>query len=355
MFKSVIRELGVGAVSIIVIVIAVGVLYNSAIWAHDSMYKALVTDNKVEVVDVNISIPQGSSTETIANILKENELIGSVFTFRMMAKLNGFDSKFQYGDFSLSTGMGDEEIMKRLATEGEKRATLKFTIPEGYTVEQIGKKLAKENICSYSEFLAAVEDADSYGYDFIQYIPKREQLRLQGYLFPATYEIYEGATAKEIVSKMLAKFDQVFKEEYYAKLDMLGITFDEAIAMASIIEREVRVPEERPMVAGVIYNRLEIHMNLEMCSTVMYALGKTRSRLSYADLEIDSPYNTYRNPGLPIGPIANPGEEAIKAVFNPTDHDYLFFVLVDDEVGKHEFNTTLGGHEAAKARYNQKF
>ncbi len=151
------------------------------------------------------------------------------------------------------------------------------------------------------------------------------------------------------------KFDDVFTQEYYDQAEELGYTVDEIITIASMIEKEVRVAEERPKVAGVIYNRLNIDMNLQMCSTIMYALEIPRDRLLYRDLEIESPYNTYRNPGLPIGPIANPGAAAIEASLYPESHNYLYFVLKDPETGAHEFNATLDDHNAAKNKYNQKF
>jgi UPF0755 protein len=249
--------------------------------------------------------------------------------------------------------MTEEEIMEILKTEGFKRETITFTIPEGFTVDQIASRLAEEGICSASDFKDAVYNAD-YGYKFIEGIPERN-LELQGYLFPDTYEIYLDATPEQIVSAMLNRFNEVFKDEYYDRADALGLTVDEIITIASIIEREVRVPEERRTVSGVIYNRLEIDMKLEMCSTVMYVLDKPQDRLLYSDLRIDSPYNTYMYSGLPVGPIANPGEESIIAALYPEDNDYLFFVLKDPETGAHDFNQTLQQHNAAKQEYNTDF
>lgn len=306
------------------------------------------------VVNVDLVIPEGSSTETIANILKESDLIGNTLYFRIMAKFSGNDGMFQYGNYTFNTGMDEDDIMKMLLTEGEKRETVTFTIPEGLTVAQVAQKLGAEGVCNAQDFLDAVYEA-SFGYQFIQQIPVDRNIKLQGYLFPDTYEVYKDSTAKDIVSTMLKQFDTVFKPEYYVQAEKLGYSMDEIITIASIIEREVKVDTERATVAGVIYNRLEIDMKLEMCSTVMYALDVPKERLLLTDLQTESPYNTYLYGGLPIGPIANPGEASIIAALYPEENDYLFFVLVDDLTGAHEFNTSLDSHNAAKKKHNEKF
>lgn len=307
----------------------------------------------MDVINVDVTIPKGASTETIANILKDKDLVGSALYFRIMAKISGDDGKFQYGDYTFNTGMDEDEIMKMLLTQGEKKETMSFTIPEGYTAQQIADKLETEGICKADDFLEVVYDA-GFGYKFIDGIPVRN-IKLQGYLFPSTYEVYQDATAKDIVSTMLQQFDEIFIDKYYDRAEELGYTVDEIITIASIIEREVKVDEERAKVAGVIYNRLDVDMKLEMCSTVMYALDKPKDRLLYSDLETESPYNTYLYEGLPVGPIANPGEASIIAALYPEKSDYLFFVLVDEETGAHEFNQTLDAHNAAKDKYDEKF
>jgi len=310
-----------------------------------------------EIVSVEITIPQGASTKTIAEILKDHNLIQSALYFRIQAKMSDNDGKFQFGNYTLNTGMNEEEIMNALLTDGQKRETIKFTIPEGYTIQQIADKLEAEGIADADEFMNVTQNSQ-FGYKFLENVPERNT-HLQGYLFPDTYEIFKDATAEDIVIKMLDRFDQIFKDEYYTRAEELGLSVDEVITMASIIEKEVRVDSERKTVAGVIYNRLDIGMKLEMCSTVIYALDKpkdfNKNKLLYADLETDSPYNTYMYPGLPIGPISNPGEASIVAALYPEEHDYLFFVLVNEETGEHEFNQTLDEHNAAKNQYNQEY
>jgi len=355
MINNILKEIINYIVKFIVIIVAVVIIYQGALWAYDSAYELMAKEPEENRTIINkfVEIPQGSNTETIGNILKDEGLISNVVYFRILAKIKGLDVTFQYGDYTFNTGMNDEEIMEILATEGEKREVTSFTIPEGFSLEQIADRLAARGIVTKSEFLSAVENG-KYGYKFLDYIPDRN-LKLQGYLFPATYEIYTDATAEDIVSTMLEKFDQVFKDEYYAIIEKNDMTLDEIITIASIIEKEVKVPVERPLVSGVIYNRLDINMSLQMCSTVMYVLDVPRDRILYRDLEIDSPYNTYKNPGLPIGPIANPGEASIIAAVYPDDNNYLYFVLTDPEVGSHEFNVTLDAHNAAKNKFNQDF
>jgi len=355
MINNILKEIISYALKFIVIIVAVVVVYQAALWSYNSAYELIAKEPEEDqtIINVDINIPKGSNTETIGNILKENGLINNVVYFRIVSKLKGLDSTFQFGDYTFNTGMSEEEIMEIIATQGEKREVVTFTIPEGFSLEQIADRLSARSICTKSEFMSAVENG-RYGYKFLDYIPERN-LKLQGYLFPATYEVYADATAEDIVSTMLEKFDQIFKDEYYTQLEKNNISLDEVVTIASIIEKEVKVSEERPLVSGIIYNRLEINMNLQMCSTVMYVLDVDRNRILYSDLEIDSPYNTYRYPGLPIGPIANPGEASLIAAIYPDDNNYLYFVLTDPVAGSHEFNTTLDEHNAAKNKYKQDF
>lgn len=355
MVNKILKEVFTTLLKIVVIIFVFASIYKGATWAYASAYDVMAkspNENKT-IMNVDVSIPRGASTETIANILDDKGLISNALYFRIVSKFNGYDGQFQYGDYVFNTGMNEEDIMKILVTEGAKRETVKFTIPEGYTIVQIAKKLEDEGVCTSKDFMTAIADVD-YGYKFISEIPERN-LRLQGYLFPSTYEIYKDSTAQDVVSTMLKQFDYVFKDEYYTRAQELGYTVDQIISIASIIEKEVKVPEERAKVAGVIYNRLNINMNLQMCSTVMYVLDKPREKLFYKDLEIESPYNTYKYAGLPLGPIANPGEASIKAALYPEENDYLYFVLIDPIEGRHEFNTSLDAHNSAKSKYKQEF
>ncbi len=347
------------AIKIAVIVIAIVLIVNGGKWAYAQAYDLMVrTPSADEVVrNVSVTIPQGSNTEDIAQILNENGLIDSVMYFRIMARLEGYDSQFQYGDYTFSTAQSEEDMMEILRTEGAKRETKTFTIVEGLTLAEVASSLVQQGMVESTSAFYSALDNTNWGYKFLETIPDSEdrKVKYQGYLAPNTYEVYEDATAVDIIATMFDQMDKIWTEEYYERAEALGMTVDEIITMASIIEREVVSPAEQAVVSGIIYNRLDINMPLQMCSTIMYVLEVPRDRLYYADLEVESPYNTYLHAGLPIGPIANPGAAAIEAALYPDTNEYLYFVLKDDGSGTHEFNSTLQGHNSDKEKYVNTF
>jgi UPF0755 protein len=178
---------------------------------------------------------------------------------------------------------------------------------------------------------------------------------LEGYLFPDTYFLPANPTPNDLINRMLNRFIEVFDYEMEERAAELGLTIDQVIIKASIIEKEIRVPHERALCSAIIYNRLRQNRLLEMCSTIIYVLDVPRDRLFFSDLDIVSPYNTYRNPGLPIGPISNPGRAAIHAALYPANVDYLFMVLMDENTGEHFFSNNLNDHNRAKERYGRDF
>lgn len=228
---------------------------------------------------------------------------------------------------------------------------IKVTIPEGYTVNQIADALLKkEVISSKEEFLNEINNGDFSSYKFVNAIPKDRKVKLEGYLYPDTYEFKKDISNKEIISKML----DGFKENAYYMVkqgaEELAISEDDIVKMASVVEKEARSDEERPIIAGVFYNRINNDMKLQSCATVLYALGKHKDKLYNKDLEVDSPYNTYKNAGLPIGPIASPGIKSIRAAANPAKHDYIYFVLQNN--GKHFFTKDYNEFLKAKKASN---
>lgn len=358
MISKVFGEIIQLVVKIIIIILAVTVLIKGSQWAYTQAYELMSkTPSANQMIrNVAIVIPEGSSTDKIANILEEKGLIDSILYFKIISKLSGYDGRFQYGDYTFSTGMGEEDMMKMLLTEGAKRATMTFTIIEGLTIAEIASSLSEQGMCSESEFYSAL-DGTNWGYKFLESVPdsSARKIKYQGYLFPSTYEVYENATAIDIISAMFDQMDYIMTDAYYEKAESMDMSIDEIITIASIIEKEVVVPTEQAIVSGVIYNRLEIDMELQMCSTVMYILDKRRDRLLYSDLKIVSPYNTYLTSGLPVGPIASPGAGAIHAALYPDDNDYLYFVLKDDESSSHSFNSNYEGHVKDKAKYTEIF
>lgn len=359
MLSKIFGELFQLVVKVVVVILAVVILMNGSKWAYEQAYAMMVrTPSATEQVrNVNITIPQGSSTETIAEILQESGLIDSTLYFRVISRLEGYDGEFQYGDYTFSTAQSEEEMMEILRTEGAKRATKQFTIIEGLTLNEVATSLVQQGMVASEKDFFDTLDGTNWGYKFLEDIPDLadRKVKYQGYLLPETYEVYEDATTRDIIATMFDQMDQLWTEAYYAQAERLGMNVDEVLTVASIIEKEVVSPAEQSVVSGVIYNRLDISMPLQMCSTIMYVLEVPRDRLFYADLEIESPYNTYINPGLPVGPIANPGSSAIHAALYPEGNDYLYFVLKDDGSQTHEFNSTLKDHNQDKAKYVNTF
>lgn len=286
---------------------------------------------------LTIEIPDGAGASVVSELLHENGAVKYPTVFRLCSRLGNFDGQYKPGPVTLHNGMSYLSILELLISE---RNIVKVVIPEGYTIRQIAETVAASGLCSADEFYAVL-DASLYDYRFLKDIPEREN-RLEGYLFPATYEFFPGASAQEIADSMLKRFDEVFTDEYYKRAEEVNVTVDEVITMASIVERETNADGERAKVAGVFYNRINENMPLQSCATVQYILGVNKPVLSESDTQIDSPYNTYKNPGLPVGPIASPGEECIKAALWPEKTDAFYFLLGTD--GEHIFSKTYEEH-----------
>ncbi len=297
---------------------------------------------------VIVTIPEGASTADIADILKENKLIKSAFSFRLSSKMNGFDGTYQQGIYEVDKGLNATQIMELLQT-GIVFNDIKFTVPEGYNTQQIAAKAEETGICTAEEFIEAC-NTGTYEFDFLKDIPDRE-FKLEGYLFPDTYYMKEETTATELIQNMLSRFDQMYTKEYQDVVASGGYTLDQLVTMASIIEKEIKVEEERPRAAGVIYNRLEEKMPLQMDATVLYAMGIVKEDISTVDLQYDSPYNTYQVSGLPIGPISNPGELSFQAALYPEENNYIYYVVEAKGKDNHVFCETYEEFLKAKEKY----
>lgn len=296
-----------------------------------------------------VSIPAGASSQKIGEILAGSGLIRNQLAFRIYSKYAGLAGKLQAGDYSLNTNMSVPEIISRIS--GGEVDTLTFTIPEGYNLKQIIDTLADKGLVDRGKFTELLARGN-FKYDFLQGIPQGEK-RLEGYLFPDTYRINKGTSEEEIINMMLARFAREITPEFRQKAAALGLTPHQAVTLASIIEREAAKDEERPKVAAVFLNRMKKGMKLESCATVQYALGTNKTRLLYKDLQVASPYNTYKFKGLPPGPIAAPGQASLLAAVNPASVEYLFFVVSED--GEHAFSKTLAEHNRKKAKYISRF
>lgn len=289
-------------------------------------------------VTVAVTVPQGTTAQDIAAMLEAKGLIGNRAVWVLAASRDGYAERFQAGDYTLSPAMSGLEIMEAL-THGTV-ATVSVTIPEGFTVAQIARRVAQETgLCTATELKAVSEDPERWP---ALSIPRPPRDSLEGYLYPDTYAIDRDATPEEIVAQMVARLETAL-EPHMAAIEASGMTLHEIITLASIVEREMRVPEERPIGAQVFLRRLREGRRLESCATVQYVLPEPKDVLSEADTRIDSPYNTYLHAGLPPGPIGSPGLPCIEAVLYPADTDYLFFRTQGSE-GRHRFSRTLAEH-----------
>ncbi|MBP7494131.1 MAG: endolytic transglycosylase MltG [Spirochaetales bacterium] len=306
-----------------------------------------VTEEK----QVEFSVAKGESLNSIAERLEQSGIIRSKYFLIGISKWKGTERAYQAGYYLLPLGKTTLYIHDFLTTGSQ--TLFKVTIPEGWTCSRIGRLLESKGIVSSRDFLEASQSPEllkRYG------IPS---VHVEGYLFPETYLFPKEYSALKVIEAMVETFFQrisriqgkgnsLTDEELYAK-----------VTLASIVEREYRDAEEAPIIASVFINRLKARMPLGSCATVEYVLTEQLGRphpdvLTYEDLEVSSPYNTYTHLGLPPGPICNPGETALHAAFYPAETDYRYFVLRDPEAGKHFFSRTLQEHMKAKVLYLKK-
>jgi UPF0755 protein len=304
-----------------------------------------VTDNRL----ITVEIPPGTSAAAIAEILEEAGLVRSSNAFLSYCKQNNLDTSLKAGIYTLSPSQSIQTIAEIIIRGPDTQ--VRITIPEGYTVEQIGQLLVAREIVTELSW----RDALNLPYPDFPFLPPSaaQGSRLEGYLFPDTYFLSSFSTASQVVEMMLRRFQDIWENEGLAEdLAQSGMTRHEIVTIASMIEREAMLIREMPRIAGVIYNRLAINMLLQIDATIIFALQEHREVVLWRDLEVDSPYNTYRNLGLPPGPIANPGLAALRAALNPEDHQYLYYVAVGD--GSHEFNRTFDRHLEAQRRFESR-
>jgi UPF0755 protein len=295
---------------------------------------------------VQVEIAEGSSTAEIAEELAGIGVVDNANMFRLRATQTGLDSELRHGVYDLYTGMEYEEVLETLAA-GPPIDYVTVTIPEGFTLEQMAVRLEEQAGLSSAEFMTVTsEQAGRFDHDFLRFNPTDS---LEGYLFPKTYRIAEGTTVDEMVNIMLDQFERETGDIDLTYVTQLGLTPHDWVTVASMIEREVRVPDERPLVSSVIYNRLVRDMRLEIDATIEYILPGTRPRLLNSHLEIDSPYNTYMYKGLPPTPIASPGLAALEAAAEPAATNYLYYVLTSPD-GAHTFTETYDEFLEAKER-----
>lgn len=302
--------------------------------------------------EVRVSIPQGAGSVQIARELETKGLIknSSIFTYYLKVKKQG--SRLQAGEYDMKPGLTFDEMIEKL-NKGEtvKEEVIRITIPEGYTVDQIASKLSEQTPWDKDVFLKLADapvglTEDTAAND----IPDNKNLkhRLEGYLFPETYEFKKGSTEQEFIERTLEQLDKklaTLPPDWKDKLKERGLSVHQMLTIASLIEREVVQDEERALVSGVIQNRLKKNMPLQIDATVQYLFDKSKERLLEKDLQIQSPYNTYLNTGLPPGPIASPSLASMKAAIYPQETKYLFYVTKKDGTKGHLFAETFEEHK----------
>ena len=319
----------------VVAVIGVSILLACLLWIAANDVLAL---NKPEK-EVTITITDEDSFGDVADKLKEEGLIEYKFLFNLFATFTGGKDQVRMGTYTLNTDMDYRALLSGMSLNSSTRGTVTLTIPEGYTVDQIFQLLEDNGVSTVEELEEQAADHD-YAFSFLQDIPLGDPQRLEGYLYPDTYEFNTPHSALYAINKLLVNFDAKFTDEMRTQVEESGYTIHEILTIASLIERETDGEDQR-QIASVIYNRLnnpnsETAGYLQIDATLVYINGGNTP--TGADREIDSPYNTYLYKGLPPGPIANPGMEAIQAVMNPEDTNYFYYALGDD--GQHHFFQT---------------
>ena len=277
-------------------------------------------------------------------MLERQGIITGVKRFRLLAWLRNDEKEIKAGDYTFTTGMRPSAVLDKLV-EGRYK-TISVTIPEGFTVVQIAEVLQEKGLGEREDFLKYASDPG-----FIHALGIKGD-SLEGFLFPDTYKVRKGVAEDLILREMVRRFNEVFTDEHTQRLGQLGLSREEVVTLASIIEKETSDPSERYLIAAVFHNRLKKGMLLQSDPTVIYGLKDFNGNLTKDDLKTRTPYNTYIIRGLPPQPIANPGEESIKAALYPSPEPYLYFVSKNN--GTHHFSTTLKEHNRAVDRYQRK-
>ncbi|MFW6147791.1 MAG: endolytic transglycosylase MltG [Thermodesulfobacteriota bacterium] len=287
-------------------------------------------------------VEKGSGLRSIAAQLEERGLIKSKYLFMLWAYMKGCARDIQAGEYSFNQSLAPVQILG-LLTSGKVK-TYSFTIPEGLTSKEIADLLEERDLVNKRDFISLISDKDlvaSYHVDGPS---------LEGYLFPDTYVIRKDMEPHDLIGLMVNRFWEVFNSLIEEKKPEMPVR--DIVILASIVEKETGLAEERPLIAAVFLNRLKKKMRLESDPTVIYGLENFQGNLTRKNLQASTPYNTYVQHGLPPGPIANSGREALKAVINPAETDYLYFVSKND--GSHHFSATLKEHNRAVYTYQKK-
>jgi UPF0755 protein len=320
------------------------VLVLASTWLVGDMLHFARTPASSEPAEVVVEVPVGMSVTALSELLHGQGLVRSAEKFRWLVRFKGAARQIKAGEYQLSTGLRPGELLNKI-TRGEVRLH-QITFPEGYTLKQIAELLEASKLVNAESFIAAATDPP-----FIHSLGI-EATSLEGYLFPDTYRFARGLPVETMLRSFVTMFNHHFGPVQEEQARNLGFTRHQVVILASVVEKETAVAEERPLIAGVFLNRLRKRVRLQSDPTVIYGLRNFDGNLTRAHLQKDTPYNTYTRRGLPIGPICNPGAASIQAVLNPTSTPYLYFVAKKD--GTHHFSTNLVEHNTAVLRYQKR-
>lgn len=342
-------------------VLAVAVLLAVAVWRCADDVLSLTKED----AEITVSIPDGATISQIAGELKSKGLVRYETLFKFYCWASHAEKTIEPGTYTLNSRYDYHALVSNMIEASPDRAVVEVTIPEGYECEDIFRLLEADGVCSYQD-LADTAASYEFAYDFLQEIPYGSENRLEGYLFPDTYQFYMSDDPANVIDKFLRNFDNKFTDDLYDALDALNdrlaqrmrtngfteteitdgrLSLYDLITVASLVEKETAKTSESASIASVIYNRLcsKLYPCLEIDATIQYALAERKEILSNADKGVLSPYNTYTNAGLPAGPIANPGMNSIRAALYPAETDYYFYAL--DTTGVHHFSETYYEHQ----------
>ena len=283
-------------------------------------------------IEVEVEIKEGMTLTQIANLLAEKGIVDDSFFFKLYVQQQGKEKNLLPGKYKLLTGSEYETVLNEITTAST-IPVYKLALPEGFTITQILDKV--ESVLPFIERtdLDKAVDVNNYNYEFL-----KDKKSLEGFLFPKTYNVTTDYTAKNIIEMLLAQYQLETGVLDYSNAVKSNLTSYDILIIASMIEREAYVPEERPLISAVIHNRLKINMLLQIDATVRYALSKWDGIVTFKDLEVDSPYNTYKYTGLPPTPICSPGLASIEAAINPANEEYLYYKVNDEVKHTHSFS-----------------
>lgn len=325
------RNVILAAVSLVLLVVVVFSVMAMSLRAGSS--PANISTEK-DVVYVRVA--PGMSSDRIGQLLVDKGVISSKAKFWLATKINGADSRFRPGVFVMTSNMSVGDAMSILLNANS--SVVRVTIPEGYNLREIAQRLEESGLVDSTEFLQVARNYAPYSY-----MEKKQDAdyRAEGFLFPDTYEFSNDSSPEDIMKRMVDEFDSKLTPEVRQKMKERNLTIHEMVTLASLVEKEALFKDDMPIIAQVFYKRLKINMPLQTDTTITYLIG-AKEDVSIADTKVNSPYNTYQNYGLPPGPIASPGMDAINAVLNPANTDYLYFVA--DRQGHNYYSNSYAEH-----------